>query len=109
MSYASVIGQQLISETKLQFDDSATANTLKTIYTQTLVGKFIYTVQFQITSTVDLDSVNIICGSTEIIEVSQSQFYTRTCTGIATGVFEIKVKFKEDVDYVIECSLLKLG
>ena len=46
MSYASVIGQQLISETKLQFDDSATANALKTIYTQTLVGKFIYTVQF---------------------------------------------------------------
>ena len=46
MFYASVIGQQLISETKLQFDDSATANTLKTIYTQTLVGKFIYTVQF---------------------------------------------------------------
>ena len=109
MSYASVIGQQLISETKLSFDDSATANTLTTIYTQNLVGRFIYTVQFQITSATDLDSTYIRCGSTEIIEVPLSKYYTRTCTGIVTGAFEIEVKFKEDVDYVIEVSLLKLG
>ena len=109
MSYASVIGQQLISETKLSFDDNATANTLKTIYTQNLVGKFIYTVQFQIASAIDLDSTYIRCGSTKFIEVPKSKLYVRTCTGIVTGAFEIEVKFKEDVDYVIEVSLLKLG
>ena len=109
MSYASVIGQQLFSETKMSFDDNVTANTSKTIYTQNLVDKFIYTVQFQITSARDLDSTYIRFGSTEILEIPKSKFYVRTCTGIVTGAFEIEVKLKEDVDYVIECSLLKLG
>jgi hypothetical protein len=108
MSYASVIGQQMVTLSQIYLDDAASAGILDTIFTETLVGKYIYNVIFTIDSSAVVTSSEIRCGSTHLIENPNTKVFARTCTGIATGLFEIKLKMKEDVNYIAEVSLLKL-
>jgi hypothetical protein len=62
MSYASVLNQQTLRDTRLYFDVAGIDGTLQTVYTTTLKGTYLYTVNYKITSGATVTSADIRAG-----------------------------------------------
>ena len=110
MSYASVIGQQMIIPTKLEFVGRTQAGALGTVYSIELNGTYAFTCTFELTGQGINEDSDMRAGNLQLIEYPYVADFVRTLTGIAqTGPFEIKQKYHDAMNYYIILQLVKLA
>ena len=109
MSYGSVIGQQMIQPSYANFAGRTLAETLQTVYTEELVGTYLFACVFEIDSQGANEDSEMRAGNATLIEYPYVADFTRTLTGIAqTGTFAIKQKYRDATNYTIRLNLVKL-
>ena len=109
MSYASVLNSQMLSSEELQFDTVGLTKTLQTIYSETLSGRYLYSVSYKITSASDVTSADIRVGDAREVFDPNSKDFSRTLSGVvSSGLFEVKQMYNQDTDNEVKIRLLKL-
>ena len=109
MSYASVLNQQTLRDTRLYFDVAGIDGTLQTVYETTLKGTYLYTVNYKITSGATVTSADVRAGDARVVSNPKSDDFSRSLSGIATGLFEVKQLYNQDTDNEVWIKLLKLN
>jgi hypothetical protein len=109
MSYASVIGQQMIVPSKLDFAGITQAGTLQTVYTTELDGTYGFSCIIELDGQGPNEDADMRVGNLTLVEYPNVADFTRTLTGVAqTGTFSIKQKYRDATNYFIRLQLVKL-